>query len=121
MTVALANHFCGIDSPLERHILFVSLLSKRQETYPIRVFSLNYDPLIERAAEQEHVRVFDGFHGHDNAFFDVGSFRHVLILKDKGYRGRRSRGIPGGIRLIKLHGSMGWYNGVGVGIRRGKF
>lgn len=118
---ALASHFCGINAPLDFHRLFVLLLSKRQEASPIRVFSLNYDPLIERAAEQECVRIFDGFHGHDNAFFDAGSFRHILIVRGKDYRGRRSRGVAGCIRLIKLHGSLGWYYDADIGIRRCKF
>lgn len=121
VVIALSNHFCGIDAPLDRHRLFVSLLSRRQEENPIRVFSLNYDPLIERAAEQEHVRLFDGFHGHDNAFFDAGSFRHIVIVRGKDHRGRRSRGIPGSIRLVKLHGSMGWYHDSEIGVRRCKF
>lgn len=118
---ALADHFCDVDAPLDCHRLFVSLISKRQEENPIRIFSLNYDPLIERAAEQECVRLSDGFHGHDNAFFDAGSFRHILIVRGKDHRGRRSRGIPGSIKLVKLHGSMGWYHDTNIGIRRCKF
>lgn len=118
---ALANHFCGINAPLDCHSLFVSLLSRRKEVTPIKIFSLNYDPLIERAAEQECVRLFDGFHGHDNAFFDAGSFQHNLILRGRDHRGHRTRGIPGSISLVKLHGSMGWYDGEETGIRRCKF
>ena len=118
---ALANHFSEINAPLEYHKLFTSLLSRREETKPVKVFSLNYDPLIERAAEQEHVRVFDGFHGHDCAFFNTGSFQHDVIMRDRDYRGSRVREIKGNIRLVKLHGSMGWYDSEEIGIRRGNF
>ncbi len=118
---AIANHFSELNVPLDQHRLFVSLLSRREEEAPIRIFSLNYDPLIEKAAERENIRLFDGFHGHDYAFFDAGSFRHTLALKERTYRGRRTRVVSGNIRLIKLHGSMGWHDDDLSGIRRCKF
>lgn len=118
---AISKHFSILDAPLDCHRLFVSLLSRREEETPIRIFSLNYDPLVERAAEQECIRLFDGFHGHENAFFDAGSFRHITVVRGRNYRGRQARGVPGSIRLVKLHGSMGWYHDVETGIRRGKF
>ena len=115
---AIANYFCSITPPLDSHCLFISLLSRREEDIPIRVFSLNYDPLIERAAEKEHIKNFDGFHGHENAFFDAGSFRHLTIIRGRDHRGRRTRGVAGNIRLVKLHGSMGWYHDDELGIIR---
>jgi len=118
---AISNHFSTLEAPLDIHRLFVSLISRREEETPIKIFSLNYDPLVERAAEQECIRLFDGFHGHDNAFFDVGSFRHITVVRGRNHRGRQARGVFGSIRLIKLHGSMGWYRGAETGIRRGKF
>ena len=118
---AISNHFSTLEVPLDQHLLFVSLLSRREEEMPIKIFSLNYDPFVERAAEQGSIRLFDGFHGHDNAFFDPGSFRHTTVLRGRDYRGRRARGVCGSIRLIKLHGSLGWYYDAETGIRRGKF
>ena len=118
---AIAKQFCDIAPPFDQHHTFVSLLSGRNEETPIRVFSLNYDPLIECAAERACIRVFDGFHGHSNAFFDTGSFRHITIVRGRDSRGRRSRGVAGSIRLVKLHGSMGWYRDNDLGVRRCKF
>lgn len=118
---AIFKHFSLIEVPLDLHRVFVSLLSRREEETPIRVFSLNYDPLIERASEQEHINVFDGFHGHEKAFFDAGSFRHTVVVRGRNYRGRQVRGVTGNIRLIKLHGSVGWYDDSKTGIRRSKF
>ncbi len=118
---AMSNHFGTINAPLDNHRLFVSLLSRREEEQPIKVFSLNYDPLVEMAAEQECIMLFDGFYGHDNAFFDAGSFRHTVVVKGRNHRGRQVRGVAGNIRLIKLHGSMGWYDDDETGIRRSKF
>ncbi|PCH59393.1 MAG: hypothetical protein COC05_07045 [Gammaproteobacteria bacterium] len=118
---AIANSFRDINAPLDNHRLFVSLLSRWEKEQPIKVFSLNYDPLVEMAAEQECVTLFDGFYGHDNAFFDAGSFRHTVVVRERNYRGRQVRGVAGNIRLIKLHGSMGWYDDDEAGIRRSKF
>ncbi len=118
---AIAKHFSSVDAPLKYHSLFVSLLSKRKEEIPIKIFSLNYDPLIERAAEHEHVKLFDGFYGHENAFFDGGSFQHIMIIRGRDHKGRRARGIPGSIRLIKLHGSLGWYQNEKSEVRRCAF
>lgn len=118
---AMSNHFSTINAPLDNHRLFVSLLSRREEETPIKIFSLNYDPLVEMAAEQECIRLLDGFHGHDNAFFDAGSFRHTSVVRVRNHRGRQVRGVAGSIRLIKLHGSLGWYEDDATGIRRGKF
>lgn len=118
---AMSNHFSTIDAPLYNHRLFVSLLSRREEENPIKVFSLNYDPLVEMAAELECIRLVDGFHGHDNAFFDAGSFRHTSVVRVRNHRGRQVRGVTGSLRLIKLHGSLGWYDDDETGIRRSKF
>lgn len=118
---AIFNHFKHLDVPLSIHRELVSLLSRRQEEMPIRIFSLNYDPLIERAAECERIRVYDGFHGHDDAFFDPGSFRHTTIVRGRNYRGRQARGVCGSICLVKLHGSMGWYIDDDAGTRRKNF
>ncbi len=118
---AISKHFRSIMAPLAKHRLFVSLLYRREEEHPIKVFSLNYDPLVELAAEQECKIILDGFHGHDNAFFDSGSFRHTVVVRGRNHRGRQVRGVCGIIRLIKLHGSMGWYEDTEKKVWRSKF
>jgi len=120
VTTAIADHFSSLAPPLDQHRSFISLLSKREENSSIRIFSLNYDPLMEWAAELECVRLFDGFQGHNNAFFDAGSFRHALALRERTHRGRRTRNVQGSIRLLKLHGSLGWFDDAELGIRRCK-
>ena len=102
---AIANHVSTINAPLDNHRLFVSLLSKWKKETPSKIFSLNYDPLIEMTAEVECTGLLDGFQGHDDAFFDTGSFRHTAIVRVGNHRGRQVRGVSGNIRLIKLHGS----------------
>ncbi len=106
---AIAEYFRSLDAPLNCHRTFVSLLSRRNEA-STTVFTLNYDPLIERAAEKEQVRVLDGFYGHEHAFFDPGSFLHdIAVLQTSARGGVRRRDIQPWVWLIKLHGSVGWY------------
>lgn len=106
--------------PIDHHRRFVSVLSKRSERQ-VKVFSLNYDPLVERAAELERVRVSDGFQGHEKPFFDAGSFQHDIAVVQRSWRGPRRRRIPTWIRLAKLHGSLGWYDCPVTGVRCGGF
>lgn len=119
--MAIAEVFSTIHPPLDHHRPFVSTLYRRNERQ-INIFSLNYDPLIERACENEHARLFDGFHGHESAFFDAGSFQHDIAILPIGGRGiRQRRQIEPMLRLIKLHGSLGWYECPENGIRRTGF
>lgn len=121
VTQAIAEHFRPLDAPLDVHRTFISLLSRRDGRHT-SIFSLNYDPLIERAAELEHVRVMDGFHGHEHAYFDASSFQYDVAVLQSGNRGgMRRRQITPWIWLIKLHGSMGWYESNQTGLRRMAF
>lgn len=73
VTKVIAEHFASIEAPLTLHRRFVSCIATRNDP-SVKIFSLNYDPLIERAAELEHVRITDGFIGHENAFFNRAVF-----------------------------------------------
>ena len=118
---AIAEHFGHLKVPLNYHQLFVSLLSRRDEPH-VSIFSLNYDPLIERASEIECVRVIDGFNGHEHAYFDSGTFQHdIAVLQASGRGGARRRQIAPWLWLIKLHGSLGWYSSDQAGLRRMAF
>lgn len=121
VVAAIAAHFSNINGPLHYHRLFVEFLSQKASGKPTSIFSLNYDPLIEQASEMACIRLFDGFHGHESAFFDAGSFQHVLTINDRSYRRNTARLVDGSIRLIKLHGSLGWYDDSKLGVRRAGF
>ena len=68
VTEAIADLFILKRPSLDLHTKFVKRLSHRAEP-SLKVFSLNYDPLIERAAEVARVRVSDGFLGVEHAYF----------------------------------------------------
>lgn len=120
VTAALAEDFMPMYPPLDTHTAFVGRIALRADPC-VKVFSLNYDPLIERAAEIAKCRLVDGFIGHEHAYFNPAVFTETLLLS-RGPRARPSlspAGTP--IHLYKLHGSMGWYDCPTRGVRRCAF
>ena len=117
---SMAKHFLTISASLDLHRRFVLALTKANRS-KVPVFSLNYDPLMEKSAEREHIRVVDGFSGHDCAFFDNSAFAHDLAIIQRDGRGLVRRSIPAYIQLIKLHGSLGWFYEEELGPRRTRF
>ncbi|MBI4966769.1 MAG: SIR2 family protein [Rhodospirillales bacterium] len=117
---AIGEYFSELNPDLAVHRRFVQALSYSAER-KVLVFSLNYDPLIERSAEIECIRLVDGFTGHDRAFFDQSVFTHDIAIIQSSYQGGLRRAIPTWIKLVKLHGSLGWYDDPEFGLRRGAF
>ncbi len=64
----VAEHFRSMDIVSEAHQQFVTAIGRFVD-YAIPIFSLNYDPLIERSAELKNIRWIDGFVGAENAHF----------------------------------------------------
>jgi hypothetical protein len=120
VTKAIAEYFRTLNPKLEIHSEFLSRLSKRTEPM-VPIFSLNYDPLIERAAESKKINLIDGFQGYEYAYFAPNIFQKRIGSVQKGYRGPQLRLDTGIIHLFKLHGSIGWYERSPNDIRRGGF
>lgn len=69
--------------------------------FPVEIFTINYDLLIERGLEESGVPYFDGFVGNLNARFQPE-------LVDTAASGE-DRTLPAAfVRLWKLHGSVNW-------------
>lgn len=120
VTAAIAVLFLPKNPSLDRHVEFVRRLSQRADPC-VKVFSLNYDPLIERAAERARVRLVDGFIGHEHAYFNSAVFSETF-LQSRGPRAKPTlhpAGLP--VHLYKLHGSLGWYECPTNGVRRCAF
>ncbi|MCX6844470.1 MAG: SIR2 family protein [candidate division WOR-3 bacterium] len=108
VTAAIAAAFRSRRPPLDHHRQFISRLAGRNERR-VPVFTLNYDPLLELAADAEQKYLADGFSG------TIQAYLHPVSFSD--YRGsyelRRNRTViaplRGIINLYKLHGSLGWY------------
>ena len=73
VTEAIAQHFHTISPPLEYHRSFVRRLADRTEL-SVPIFCLNYDGLIELSADEEQVRLVDGFLGVEKPYFQPQSF-----------------------------------------------
>jgi hypothetical protein len=117
VTAAIADLFLPMSPSLDVHIEFVRRLSRRGDPC-VKVFSLNYDPLLERAAETAKVRVVDGFLGVEHAYFDSAVFEERIGRIRGTHKGRQFEETAKPIHLFKLHGSIGWYECPQRGVRR---
>jgi hypothetical protein len=117
VTEAIADLFLNISPGLDVHMEFVRRLSQRGDPC-MKVFSLNYDPLLERAAEAARIRLADGFVGTEHAFFDAAVFEERIGLIRGTHKGRQFEETARPIHLLKLHGSLGWYECTQQGVRR---
>lgn len=108
VTEAIAAHFAKLTPPLEAHAEFLRGLSRRREA-GVPIFCLNYDALLERAADLAEVRLVDGFLGAEQAFFDSAVFQERIAVTHRGRTARNQAQLKVGlIHLFKLHGSLGW-------------
>jgi len=114
---AIADLFLPLCPPLDTHIEFVKRLAARSVPH-VKIFSLNYDPLIERAAERAWVRLYDGFAGHEHAYFDSSVFEERVFRIRGTHKGRQTDETAKPLHLLKLHGSVGWYHCDLLGVRR---
>lgn len=109
VTEAIAEEFRSIVPPLMSHQGFVQRIGRRDELN-IPVFTLNYDGLVENAADAERVRVVDGFLGIESPFFEPQAFQEQYALSHRGPRKPQADWIRGVVHLYKLHGSLGWFD-----------
>ncbi|MGH8222165.1 MAG: SIR2 family protein [Woeseiaceae bacterium] len=120
VVAAIAEFFLPRSPGLDSHAEFVRRLAGRGVPR-MPVFSLNYDPLFERAAELARVRIADGFHGSEHAFFDAAVFEERVGRIRGSHRGRLLDETVKPIHLYKLHGSLGWYECPLRGARRSAY
>lgn len=117
VTAALAELFMTKTPPLDLHGEFVRRIAKQADP-SVKVFSLNYDPLIERAAAQVRVRVVDGYLGVEPSYFDPAVFEERIGRIRGTHKGKQFDETVKPIHLLKLHGSLGWYESPTNGVRR---
>ena len=120
VTTAIAELFQPKEPTLKSHVKFIRHLSQRADPY-VKVFSLNYDPLLERAADEAKVRLSDGFLGAEHAYFDAAVFDERIGRIRGTHKGRQFDETVKPVHLFKLHGSLGWYECPRRGVRRCAF
>jgi len=87
------------------HKMFLKRLSFRDNKLNlVNIFTLNYDLLIEKSAEELGIIVNNGFSGFHNRVFMPSTFHLGLHINQSG----GDRLYAKGINLYKLHGSISW-------------
>ncbi len=109
VTGAIAKLFSQIDPPTDNHREFIKRISRRNDSF-VPVFTLNYDPLIELASDDERIQIIDGFSGFYRSSFDQNNFDLIPSKYSNAPKGRVLRGNNGILHLYKLHGSIEWFS-----------
>lgn len=120
VTSAIADLFMPLSPPLDLHGEFISRVAQHAEP-SVKVFSLNYDPLIERAAAAKKVRLIDGYLGSEHSYFEPAVFDERIGRIRGTHKGRQFEETVKPVHLLKLHGSLGWYECPTNGVRRCAF
>ena len=88
-------------------ILARKLLTRPLNLKRVNVFTLNYDTLVEQAADAEGVVLLDGFVGTQRRVFRPESYEQDLYFPAETTEGRVHR-FDRVMHLYKLHGSITW-------------
>lgn len=75
-------------------------------SFPVEIFTTNYDLLIEEALESNRVPYFDGFIGAKDSFLDLQAMEGDVLP-------------PRWARLWKIHGSLTWSEDPSGNVHRG--
>lgn len=107
------------EDPLRVHReFFRKLLRSRRGDLPrVRLFTTNYDLLIEQTLDDSGIPYFDGFLGTVTRVFRPEVFEQDIYLPP-GPDERRLTRLPEVMYLYKLHGSINWRSsasGAGLG------
>jgi len=93
---------------LETHKRFLrKLLTRPLNLKRVKIFTLNYDTLIEQAADAEGIVLIDGFVGSLRRVFRPESYEEDLYFPAETTEGRVHR-LDRVLHLYKLHGSITW-------------
>jgi hypothetical protein len=89
------------------HTLIRKLLTRPLNLKRVNVFTLNYDTLVEQAADASGAILIDGFVGTQKRVFRPESYEQDLYFPAETTEGRVHR-FDRVLHLYKLHGSVTW-------------
>lgn len=104
-TTLLKNYVLGINYEnlyLHEELLLKLLAIKRYNQ--VNIFTLNYDILIETAAESLNIPLNNGFQGFQIRKFNPANFNYKNYIETTD----GNKKIEKNINLVKLHGSLSW-------------
>ncbi len=98
-----------VNDPLRAHREFFRRLlrSRRGDLPRIRVFTTNYDLIIEKALDESGVAYLDGFTGTVSRMFRPEVYDQDIYVHVSKESSRSTR-LPDMLYLYKLHGSINW-------------
>jgi len=83
------------------------LLTRPLNLKRVNLFTLNYDTLVEQAADAEGIVLLDGFVGTERRIFRPECYEQDLYFPAETTEGRVHR-LDRVVHLYKLHGSITW-------------
>ncbi len=97
------------EDPLLAHREFFRrlLASRRPEAPRVRIFTTNYDTVIERSLDEAGIQYFDGFVGSVRRRIELASYEQDLYTAPQGGAGSLRR-VHDVVHLYKIHGSLTW-------------
>ncbi len=96
------------DPWLAHREFFRRLLRSRRSDLPrVKVFTTNYDLVIERTLDDAGIPYLDGFVGTVDRVMRLEAYQQDLYLPPQG-DGRRLVRVPNVVYLYKVHGSVNW-------------
>jgi len=95
------------DKLSDHKTLLRKLLTRPLNLKRINIFTLNYDTLVEQAADGEGIVLLDGFVGTQRRVFRPESYEQDLYFPAETTEGRVHR-FDRVLHLYKLHGSTTW-------------
>ena len=104
------------DERLRHHEELIRRILLRSTTLPrCKIFTTNYDLLLERALDNLGVLYFDGFLGTLDRTLRTESYHYDLYYPGETTEGRVSR-VDRVLHLYKMHGSINWRRRTTVGL-----
>lgn len=98
---------CGVEVTKAHKEFLKKVLTRPLNLKRVNVFTVNYDTLIEQAADAEGVVLMDGFVGSVRRVFRPESYDQDLYFPAQTTEGRVHR-LDRVLHLYKLHGSTTW-------------
>lgn len=103
---------CDIPLPRENfpHKVFLDkILQRKQTSSRVKVFTLNYDLLFEKAATEANAIVIDGFSFTTPRTFSGRFFDYDIVQREGSKLKEEDNFVQRVFHLHKLHGSLDWH------------
>ncbi|WP_418360342.1 SIR2 family protein [Sphingobacterium detergens] len=105
------RHHTNIGEPSGKfpHVTFLQkLLQRKQTSSRVKVFTLNYDLLFEKAANKINAVIIDGFSFTSPRTFSGRYFDYDIVQREGSKVNEEDNFVTRVFHLYKLHGSLNW-------------